>query len=542
MTATSDALAARSTRAKLRLPRLAREPAVVVGLGLLFVAISAWWLSVDYRVPNGDSGKHMMFALGASDALAHGDLARPFTVYTQYPPLLHVVGGLGALVGGFSPTALVLTENLVFVPLLCAGCYGAGRVAFGPYAGMLAAAFALATPMLISLFHVFMLDAPLTAMVAVTVWLLLASRRFSSLRLSALAGVAAGLGMYAKGTFVLFIAGLVLVMLLRGGWRAWPGWLAFAAIAGALAGPWYLGQKEGLAMNTAGAVVGEQGLWYARVPYPDRWELANFTWYGWNLINNQTYFPLALLFVVGLVILTTRWLRRRERDSYVPELLGGGLFGYLAISLITLDDPRYTLPLLVYVAVFATGWIAQVRRPTLRRAATAAVFAILVVNTVLQNFAPLEGRTAVRLPGAVDGPLREYQLTLASSSGYFEGKPDARGKSVLGLLRQARAEGVQNVIFHPESLNRGYEGYNLNGLAVFAHMAALGVPGFTRDLVRDRGDMFVVRAKMRHMRFAPCITSPLDDAGVGLYVFRGRAPLSGRQLRRARPDCPAAAR
>ena len=52
---------------------------------------------------------------------------------------------------------------------------------------------ALATPMVLDLFHVFMLDAPLAATVALALWAFLASDRFSKRRETVLAGALLGL-------------------------------------------------------------------------------------------------------------------------------------------------------------------------------------------------------------------------------------------------------------------------------------------------------------------------------------------------------------
>ena len=45
-----------------------------------------------------------------------------------YPPFLHVVGAVSILLVGMHLMSLVMTENLVFVPLLAFGCYGTGKL------------------------------------------------------------------------------------------------------------------------------------------------------------------------------------------------------------------------------------------------------------------------------------------------------------------------------------------------------------------------------------------------------------------------------
>ena len=132
----------------------------------------------------------------------------------------------------------VIAQNLVFVPLLALGCYGAASIAYDRAAGVLAVMFALGTPMIINQFHSFLLDAPAAALAALSVWALLASRRFERVGISVLAGVAVGLGTLTKQTFFPFVVGLIAVMLIRGGWRYPRGAGAFAGAAALVAGPW----------------------------------------------------------------------------------------------------------------------------------------------------------------------------------------------------------------------------------------------------------------------------------------------------------------
>ena len=119
------------------------------------------------------------------------------------------MGALAAFVGGVNVASPIIGENLMFVSLLALGCYQTGRLLFGPLAGLLAVVFVLGSPLLISQFHVFMLDAPLAALVAVSIWLILASEDFSRVGMAALAGLAVGLGLNIKVQFALFVVGLV---------------------------------------------------------------------------------------------------------------------------------------------------------------------------------------------------------------------------------------------------------------------------------------------------------------------------------------------
>jgi hypothetical protein len=501
-----------------------------------FVAISAWWLANDVRMVNVDNAKHLLIAARWENSLRGGELLAPFTEWAQYPPGVHLVGAVAILVGGVSVPGMVIAENLVFVPLLALGCYGTARIAFGRTAGLLAVLFAFAVPMVMSMFHVFMLDGPETAMVALTAWLLLASERFARVEVAAAAGIVAGLGMYTKGTFALFVAGLALMLFLRGGWRNWKGWLAFGVLFAAVCGAWYIGHLDDLRGQTSGAIGTAAGpatpLWYGSVHFPEPGTFANFAWYGWNLVNHQLYLPLTLFFAAGLAWAVWQVaVRRRWRDSYVPELLAGGLVGYVGVSMIVLKDPRYSLPCLVFIAVLATGWIVTLpRRPQL--VAVALLVTVFVLNTVTHNFG-VGGYHEIATPWKVSSPLGEYSFKVVNQAGYFEGAPSRRAEPFVDLLDRIHERGGRAVALDGPAFSSG--GWHLGGTTLLViGRTKLGL-SFDPAAVRSRADFWVARLPVEAVGRPPCIRSPLADDGSGLYVYRGRVP---ENPRRTVPDCP----
>jgi hypothetical protein len=96
------------------------------------------------------------------------------------------------------------------------------------------------------------LDLPLTAMVALSIWLIVKTQNFSSFLFSILAGICFGLGMLTKWTFLFFVLGpLCYTCLIAVGWnraeslhyisagRAMKNILVFTAAAVVTFGPYY---------------------------------------------------------------------------------------------------------------------------------------------------------------------------------------------------------------------------------------------------------------------------------------------------------------
>ena len=149
---------------------------MTIGATLGFIALTCWWLTQDRSIPIYDAGDHLQVALYFHQLLATGDLLGPLKFTWQYPPLGELVGALAASIGGVNVAAPIIGENVLFVSLLSLGCYQTGRLLFGARAGMLASIFVLGSPLLIAQFHVFMLDAPETALVPVKISALASSR------------------------------------------------------------------------------------------------------------------------------------------------------------------------------------------------------------------------------------------------------------------------------------------------------------------------------------------------------------------------------
>jgi 4-amino-4-deoxy-L-arabinose transferase-like glycosyltransferase len=390
---TTDALAGQpharawpaSRLAKLEWPASAWGAIAVTSL---FVAITCWWLSQDHTIPVFDAGLHLVLAIEMHREFGAGNLGHALTHTIPYPPFAYLIACLGMLVGGVAVAPPIIAENLVFVTLLALGCYKVARLAFGPLAGLLAVVFALGSPLIIAQFHVFMTDAPETAMVAVSVWLIIATEGFSQLRRCAIAGVAVGCGMITKEPFAVFVVGIVATTLWRGGWRCWRGFALFALIALVIALPWYV--KEWHQIQTIGNEASSTSSTFNQYRIPDvappRLSPTNLEWYLWSMINNQLYLPLFLFAAVGWLWTMVGFLRRRPVSRLAPELAIGAFFSWAIITETFIHDERYSMPLLIYLAVFGAGWIARLSaRP--RLVAGGALACVALANTLGTTFA-----------------------------------------------------------------------------------------------------------------------------------------------------------
>jgi len=408
---------------------------------------------------------------------------------------------------------------VVFVPLLALGCYQVGRLAFGPTAGFLAVIFALGSPMIVEEFHEFMLDAPEASMVAVAVWAILATKRFSRPGVSALAGLAVGLGLLTKETFVLFVAGVALATAVRGGRRAWRGMAVFTAVALVVALPWYLYELPALHV-LRGEAFGSSSHVSTTIPgiAPPRLSATNFEWYFWSFLNWQFFLPLFAFAAVGTAWTMAGLARRRHVSDVVPELAFGAFVSWAALTETYVHDPRYGIPIVVYAAVFGVGWISRLPR-TARAVAATALVLVALANTLGVGFGL--GETVTSAPQDLAYVQQPGAFTLYANYGFWIGPPTRNGDT-LGLLQALRREGVRDITSYGEK-EAGIE-FSPGGLMLLARIAGLHVPSKTVDPTQvGRSYAFFMHRPPERGLPVPCFTLR-DGTGVWIRLGGSRGP------------------
>jgi 4-amino-4-deoxy-L-arabinose transferase-like glycosyltransferase len=467
---------------RLRMPRWSAPAWGAIAVAALFVATTCWWLTVDRAVPFGSSAGHLYASLLYLGFIDEGHPLRAITYPTYYPPGVRMLGVAALAIGGESPDDPVLAQNLVFVPLLAFACYRIGRMTAGPRAGLLAVIFALGTPLIAEQFHVFMLDAPQAALVALAAWLLLASERFARVDRAALAGLVVGVGVLTKQLMPLYLVGLVVALLLRGGgWRNRRGLAACVGVALLVGAPWYL-----VHVSEWGRFVGAAGTGSPVEPVPAAaspplLSLANLGWYGWATLNGLLFAPLLTFALAGVAAALARVARARPLPLGDPtvELLCGLGGAWLALTLVRHHDVRYTMGAIVYIAVLATAWMTRLRPRWLVLASAALALAVIVAQ-LGATFGV--GRDPGQLPlsngavGAGEGVPPRDRVVVYSSLDYLVSSPQ-HGGDVLALMRRLRADGTRRITWEDHADVNDHQ-FDSVGLIAFARIAGLGVEGF----------------------------------------------------------------
>lgn len=510
--------------ARFALPGWSAPAWGAIGVTALFMGITGWWLTQDRSIPIWDAGLHLGYALNVHGSLSHGDLGAALTSTAPYPPFAYLVGALGLAIGGIGVAPPIIAENLLFVSLLALGCYQVGRLAFGPLAGLLSVVFALGSPLIIAQFHIFMTDAPETAMVAVSIWLIIATEGFSRLRTSALAGLAVGVGMLTKEPFAIFVVGVVGVTAVRGGPRAWRGMAIFAVVALVIALPWYIHEYSKILeikteATASSTVFAEPGAQSPKGIAPPRFSMENLEWYIWNILGWQLYLPMFLFAAVGWLWTLIGSIRRRPITRLAPELLIGAFVAWLILTETYVHDVRYGMPLLFYLAVFGAGWIVRLGRRG-RIAATGALVVVAIANTLAIDFGAggehgfwvSKTSTALERPGYVP---------IYSTQGFPVGAPQRDG-DLLAMLQALRRGGIRHDAWpQSEGLEPGFTNIGVSVLSTIADLEPVPVsPSLTKR------DAILAYGKISPHETPPCIRL---NGGFGVWVRIGNPEAPGAQ-------------
>jgi 4-amino-4-deoxy-L-arabinose transferase-like glycosyltransferase len=193
--------------------------AAVLALVAFHVANNWAFVVAQVTILGWDRPAHLVRTLIYNDMLAEVNLRSLFEVLTwswNRPPLCHLVAVPFYRLFGVS-TDIALMRNVLFVAILLLSVYGIGRRFYGEGVGLLGAFLVSTYPILFSTSRMPYVDYSLTAMVALAVYLLVASEGFRHRGYSLGLGLVIGLGILTKWPFVAFAGGPIAYVAVRSG-------------------------------------------------------------------------------------------------------------------------------------------------------------------------------------------------------------------------------------------------------------------------------------------------------------------------------------
>lgn len=336
-------------------------PIVLFIFCLIVIAINYTWRSIESRPPHWDMARHLYNSVNYFDYAKSFQLKNLITDYKYYPPLLYWVAIPFYFIFGASLKSSILV-NSVFIFILAFATYGIGNRLWNRKVGFFAAVFILCSPMIVSQFKEFQLDAPATAMTALSLYLLMRSKEFSSRWWSLAFGLSLGLALLTKWTliFVLILPiGYAVVIALQSDLRNKKADRFFNMLTCFLSAFfvmsfWYIQNLSQIYTDLInnGTAAG------VREGDPPVGSFASNIWYFNNLVNNQLYIIPFSFFTVGLAYSFKNIGNYLRKNAYPLLLIIGTMFFF---TFIRNKDARYTLPALVGVAIIAVYWIFELK-------------------------------------------------------------------------------------------------------------------------------------------------------------------------------------
>lgn len=363
-----------------------------VGLfGALCVVVTVW-ASIDRHPPEWDYANHLERALECHRTLANPAADRFGEIMGAsafYPPL--AICTAGALYFAFPVTTLTAQAvMLLFLGVAMFSVYGIGRTVADPTTGLLAAFFLGTAPFVVYSLLNFQLDLPLMAMVALALYALIRTERFSRPGWTAALGLVWGLGLLSKPTFPVYALAPLLWTVGQAAWsgRRWRRFVGLGlagAIAVVVALPWYSSRLLGLPlqfMNRSFKFAEQEG------HAPTLSSVA--------LLFYPTNFPTHFGFLAALCFVGGLWALRRFRE-HRAVLWIAALAPFVLITLIRNKNPRYSLPALAAAAVVAAlgarALPLLVRRVAVGACVVAAALQVSMTAFGLPALPPVPGQT-----------------------------------------------------------------------------------------------------------------------------------------------------
>jgi len=358
---------------------------ILSGIVCFYLINNFIWLRQNTYPGGPDEFAHLCFALRFLNSIFYSGVTFPqcFIYETgHWPPFYHLSSLLVSPILGTSHLALVMI-NTVYLLILSISIYFIGLKLFDKTTGLLAAGLISMYPAIFRYSRVFGPDFALTAMVCLSICLLLYSDYFRNKKFSLLFGISLGIGMLTKWTFILFLIGPL-------------GYILFRTFLSAS-----VKNKQQRFLNisfslTLGILIA--ALWYLPAFSRVIWRTKMFFW----LINYQDFsvsHPERALFnKLGGVFSYLRFLNN-EQISFLGFIsFLGGLFiyslkckgklflllwciiPYFTLSLSSHKEARFLMPLLPAVALITAGGIQKIISKRVKLSLWIAIFLILLVQ------------------------------------------------------------------------------------------------------------------------------------------------------------------
>jgi hypothetical protein len=384
-------------------------------------AVNFLLISGDNRPPEWDYAYYLTKSLVFYSALRAPSLSQFISMYNDpyRPPFVSLAALPFYAVFGTSYLSAMMA-NLAFLFMLAVSTYQLGKRAASEAMGLVLTSIVVTLPGIMTSGRIFGLDFALTVIVTASVWLAIACEGFNKRGTSVALGIALGLGMLTKWTFLVFAAPVVVVEIVRYRRRInLKNAIVSFALFFVISSTWYLNAlKYNLVIALAHASWGAS----AQPSAAEVLNLGSFRYYPSAiliLVGPVLSWTLILLAIVSIALLLKRFATRHMaiKMGPVPSLLSCLLASILIFTLLSNKQFRFIVPALpVFLSLLVLAvWKTRIRVLSL----------ILIVIAISGSCISLAGALYPQL-GVAAGIYHEDGNIASDGYSYEYSLPDSR--------------------------------------------------------------------------------------------------------------------
>lgn len=357
----------------------------LLGLMGLYTFVNIFWWRANMQPVGPDESTHLVIGLRLLDAFcSQPDMIMPVLREGtgHWPPLYYLTAVIFRLML-FSNNFPLVAVNIVYMFALLVSTYGIGRVCIGHRGGIHAMLIVGLYPMIFRYSRFFCPDFALTAMVCVSIWLLLLSEGFKRPYITLLFLVSFIVGMLTKWTYVLFLTGPCVYVLgqrlkqidvrhcLR--WRFMPA-LVIIGICSLLVVFWYMSSLPVLQARADNFIESIRWRFTAAgrgdaLTFVSVWTRGMFEYVFLLLNEGVALFFFCVFLIAGIVGCVTR-------KKYLFFFFCWYIVPHVVFSVSGHNEARYMMPVLPLFALVSSVGISCVRGKEVQWAIIALVMAV----------------------------------------------------------------------------------------------------------------------------------------------------------------------
>lgn len=320
---------------------------------LLHTIVNLWWINTNQSPLPWDPAAHTFIALDIKDAVSRFDFLGILNASNYYPIFVHSIAGVLAFF--LNIRWLQFTVTFFFIGLLVVIFLYVQKIYHDVKVAFWSSALFSFFPIVYDQSRWLMLDIPLSFFIVLALYFLDSSELFAKRSLTFAFFISVALAVLTKWSSVLYFIIPLLFLLprlkifLKKKKQNLSNIILGSLGAVLIVSPWYILHAKSLFDLMGLNIVGEK-------TDPSIWTFENFVHYFRIFVNNQVTFVVALLAIVSFFYIAKSKVKQKQ---FLLAMIVGN---YLIFSLVGNKDPRYTIPILPFVAISIALFISLLQR------------------------------------------------------------------------------------------------------------------------------------------------------------------------------------